>query len=222
MSKHKIFNFLTDLEANNSKEWMDANRARYEEAKDIWCDEIQLYLDRLAPYNPDFELLRPRDTIMRINNNLVYKPNQPVYKDSFGFDPKKGRMQSSFYLHISPNGSFLAGGLYHPPTPVLKAVRAAIDYNGGELWNIISREEFIDYFGGLSPDPDALKTAPKGYDQEHTHIKLLRRKNFTVFRDVTKEEFLSETFVDEVEKAFVLMKPFNEYLDQAISAISEE
>ncbi len=216
MNKRKIFDFLRDLQANNSKEWMDENRDRYEEAKEIWCDEIQLYLNRLSKFNMQFSHLKPKQTIMRINNNLLYKPNAPVYKDYFAFDPKKGKNRTSFYLHISPNGSFIAGGLYHPSNDLLKKVRAAIDYNGEEFLKIVSAKPFQTYFGGLAPDEDQLVTAPQGYSQEHKHIELLRRKNFTVIRDVTQKEVLDQDFVDEVEKAFAIMLPMNSYLDKAL------
>lgn len=219
MNKKVIFQFLRDLEQNNSKEWMDANRGRYENAKAIWCEEIQLYLNRLVQYDEQFEFLKPKDTIMRINNNRVFQPDRPTYKDSFGFDPKKGRMQSSFYIHLSPNGSFIAGGFYHPPKEILQQVRAAVDYNGQDLIDIISEESFLDYFGGLMPDPNQLKKAPKGYAIDHPHIKLLRRKSFTVMKNVTEEEFTSDQFIEEVEKAYLIMKPFNEYLDEAARGI---
>jgi uncharacterized protein (TIGR02453 family) len=137
MSKHKIFDFLQGLRENNSKEWMDENRQRYHEAKDIWLEEVAGFLKRLSPHDSTIEKLSPKQTIMRINNNNMFHPDKPTYKDSFGFDPYKGRNRPAFYVHLSPSGSFLYGGLWRPDSDALKKMREAIDYDGEELMKIV-------------------------------------------------------------------------------------
>jgi uncharacterized protein (TIGR02453 family) len=216
MSKRKIYDFLSDLRENNSKDWMDENRERYHEAKDIWLESVAIYLDRLKQYDPEIAALKPKQCIMRINNNNVFHPNKPTYKDSFGFDPYKGRGRVSFYLHLSPSGSFIAGGLYHPSSNQLKKMRAAIDYDGQELLDIVNNKQFNDFFGGFAETEDALKTSPQGYNQDHEHIELLRLKNYVIVREVTQKEVLADDFVDTLELAYKLMQPFNEYLRRGV------
>jgi|AntRauTorckE5430_2_1112549.scaffolds.fasta_scaffold00874_4 uncharacterized protein (TIGR02453 family) len=217
MNKRKIFDFLRDLRDNNDKAWMDEHRARYHEAKDIWLEEVALYLSRLARYDPQLEHLSPKKTIMRINNNNVFHPDKPTYKSHFGFDPYKGRNRPAFYLHISPDGCFLAGGLWHPDAESVKLLREAIDYDGEEVKKIVADPDFVAFYGGLDEDTDALKTSPKGYGKDHRHIDLLRRKNFTVLRELTQEEVTATGFVDTVEEGFVLMRPFLGYLRGALA-----
>lgn len=216
MNKRKIYDFLRDLRENNAKDWMDENRGRYHEAKDIWLEEIAMYLNRLSKHDPELETLPPKKTILRINNNNVFHPNKPTYKDSFGFDPYKGRNRPAFYLHVSPSGSFLAGGLWHPDAEPLKKMREAIDYDGEELKKIVQQKAFADFFGGLDEDAAALKTSPAGYTQKHRHIDLLRRKNFTVTRELTQAELMDADFVDTLEEGFVIMRPFLDYLRRAV------
>ena len=141
MSKQKVYSFLKDLTANNSKEWMDANRKRYHEAKDIWLSEIEVWLKRLAKHDPRLENIRPKDTIFRINNNRRFHPDRPLYKDNFGFSPFSPE-EATFYLQISPNNSFVGGGLWHPGSEVLKKIRDGIDYDGQELLNIVNKKIF--------------------------------------------------------------------------------
>jgi uncharacterized protein (TIGR02453 family) len=217
MNKRKIFDFLRDLRENNAKEWMDANRERYHEAKAIWLDEVALYLERLRKHDPKLIAVEPKGTIMRINNNNVFHPDKPTYKDSFGFDPHKGMNRPSFYLHVSPSGSFIAGGLWHPDRDQLKKVREAIDYDGQKLKLLMEQAAMQEFFGGFDADPDALKTSPRDYDIEHRHIDLLRRKNFTVMREVTQEEVLADDFIDTVERGFLTMQPMLAYLELAIN-----
>lgn len=215
MSKKKILDFLRDLSKNNSKEWMDENRKRYHEAKEIWLDEIALILERISKYDDQFAHIPPKKTIMRINNNRQFHPNKPVYKDSFGCAPVQDMYQPSFYIHISPEDAFIGGGLHKPPSDTIKKMRSAIDYNGKELTRIINEKGFQDFFGGWSDDPDMLKTSPRGYDADHPQIDLLRRKNFTAMRPLTQKEFLSKNFVDLAEQAFVTLQPMNQYLLEA-------
>ncbi|MFT6000491.1 MAG: hypothetical protein ACI81P_002952 [Neolewinella sp.] len=216
MSKHKIFDFLQGLRENNSKEWMDENRQRYHEAKDIWLEEVAGFLKRLSPHDSTIEKLSPKQTIMRINNNNMFHPDKPTYKDSFGFDPYKGRNRPAFYVHLSPSGSFLYGGLWRPDSDALKKMREAIDYDGEELMKIVGKKSFQNFFGGLEDDYEALKTSPQGYSSDHKHIDLLRRKNTTVVRRLTQEEVIRPDFIDTVERGFVEMAPFLGYLRRAV------
>lgn len=215
MSKVRIIDFLRDLSINNSKEWMDLNRTRYHEAKQIWLDEIALILAKISQHDSHFTHVAPKKTIMRINNNRQFHPNKPIYKDSFGCAPVQNMYQPSFYIHINPIDSFIGGGLHKPPSNIIKKMRSAIDYNGEELTKIVEDKKFQSFFGGWSKDPDMLKTSPRGYDIEHPYIELLRRKNFTAIRPLKIEEFIADDFVDLVEKTFVTLQPMNHYLLEA-------
>lgn len=217
MNKAKIYDFLRDLTANNSKEWMHEHKKEYLAAKDIWLDEIALILKSLSKYKPAFEQLEPKKTIMRINTNRRFHPNKPIYKDNFAFSPENDMLVPSFYIHISPSESFLGGGLHKPSNDILKKIRSAIDYDGKRFKAIINEKKFQDFYGGLSDDPDKLKTSPRGYTEEHEHIDLLRRKNFTALKRFTLKEFISDNFVDIVEEAYKIIQPMNEYLEQAVS-----
>lgn len=194
---------------------MDEHRSRYHEAKQIWLDEIALILERIRKYDDQFETVEPKKTIMRINNNRQFHPDKPIYKDSFGCAPVQNMYEPSFYIHISPNESFIGGGLYKPPSATVKKMRSAIDYNGAELTKIVEDKKFQHFYGGWSDDPDILKTSPRGYDADHPQIELLRRKNFTAIRPLTQKEFLSSDFVDLAEQAFVTLQPMNQYLLEA-------
>ena len=216
MDKKIIFEFLTELSNNNSKEWMDEKREKYFKAKKIWLNEIQLILNRLAKYDSKLKLVQPKDTITRINNNRRFHPNKPVYKDYFSFTPYSGFNLASIHVSISPQKSFIGGGLYHPSPEILNKVREGIDYDGNELLKIIKEKNFIKFYGGIDEDPEQLKSAPKGYKKDHKYIDLLRRKNFTARINLTDQQVISDNFAALVENAFVSIKPLLEYLNRAI------
>lgn len=218
VNKKYIFDFLKELSANNSKEWMDAHKNRYLNAKNRWIEEVDLILGRLSVHNPFFEQFEAKQTIMRINNNRMFHPDKPIYKDYFAFSPNiKTNPIAHIHIAAGPSWSFLGGGLWAPEKNTLKQVRDAIDYDGEALIEIIQQKEFQKIFGGLAEDSKKLKSAPKGFPKDHKHIELLRYNNLTAQVNLTEEMFVSEHFVDFVEEAYFTLKPLNDYLEKAIS-----
>jgi uncharacterized protein (TIGR02453 family) len=216
MGKQQIFDFLRDLDKNNSKDWMDENRGRYQAARKCWLEEIGLILDRLARHDAMFETIEPKDTVMRITNNRMFHPDKPVYRDNFACSPVKDMSRPAFCIHVSPNGSFIGGGLHRPEKQYLDRLRSAIDYDDERLKAIIGAREFQQLFGGFSPDDQMLKSYPRGYSKDHRHVDLLRRKNFTALRPFTEEVFVSDQFATFAEETFLALRPLNEYLEQAV------
>ncbi len=216
MNFRKLYDFLRELQRNNHKEWMDDNRKRYHALRDDFIEFVDELNAQLAKENAAFLPKPGREAMNRINNNLLYKPNAPTYKDHFsaGLDANQGT--ASYYLHIGLGESMAAGGFYKPDSDYLKRIRAAIDYDGEKLQAILDKKSFRDTFGGLI-DTGRLKTAPKGYSQDHPHIELLRHKSFAVSHSFTQKEVQSEGFMDEVVRVFREMRPLQDYLNQAVS-----
>lgn len=216
MNFKQMYDFLEALNANNHKEWMDENRKRYHQIKEniyMWLLEVD---EALAKVDPHYYRVQSKKAINRINNNLLYHPQKPVYKDHFGMglDQKPGK--SDFYIHLGINECFLAGGFYKPKKSYLDSIRDAIDYDGDKLKAIISEPKFINYFDGLMKE-QKLKNAPKGFDKQHPHIDLLKNKSFAVARPLDKKTILSSNFIDEIVDTYQVMFPFRNYLNQAVS-----
>ena len=195
---------------------MDANRSRYHEAKDIWLEEIQLILDRLAKYNPTLEKVHPKQTITRINNNRRFHPNRPIYKDFFSCSPQLGDWVVGYYIQASIERSMIGGGTWRPEASILRKIRDGIDYDGNELLEIIHAPAFQKTFGGLDIDDQLLKTSPRGFAIDHPHINLLRRKSFTGIKMIKPAQVISDGFVDIVEEGYVTLLPLNEWLKKVI------
>lgn len=216
MNFERLFQFLEDLQANNHKDWMDENRKRYHSIRDEYLKWlIQLDVE-LSDIDSEYYPTPKKKILNRINNNLLYHPQKPTYKDHFGAGLDKRPNTSDFYIHIGLNESFLAGGFYKPKPDKLKSIREAIDYNGEVLKGILNKASFKKTFGNMMQD-DMLKTSPKGYDKDHQHIDLLRYKSFAVMHDLTKENILDENFKTHIKKVYLEMLPFRRYLNKAVS-----
>ncbi|APG60180.1 DUF2461 domain-containing protein [Christiangramia salexigens] len=216
MSFYKLFEFLRELNRNNNKDWMNAHRKQYHEVRDFYIDWLDQLDIRLAEIDPDYSPTTGKQAINRINNNLLFHPNKPVYKDHFGAGLDKEKGKGDFYIHIGINESFVAGGFYRPKKDLLDSIRAAIDYNGEELKKIMSKSSFKKTFSQLIED-EKLKKAPKGYSSDHEHIDLLRNKTFAVQHDLTQKEILKDDFQDKVLELYREMLAFRKYLNKAVS-----
>jgi len=199
---------------------MDANRQEYHRIRDAyidWLDELNQQLIRIDPHYADTP---GRQAIHRINNNLMFHPDKPVYKSHFGATMDRVKGKSDFYIHLGREGSFIAGGYYHPPSSVVSAVRAALDYDGEVFRDIIGHDEFRRIFGNLYDD-DSLKTSPKSYPADHPHIDLLRLKSYAAEHAIQKDTIMAGGFMDYVVELYTVLIPFRDYLNRAVAHAEE-
>lgn len=216
MSFKNLQSFLSRLQKNNNKEWMDAHRKEYHTARDffiLWLDDMN---DRLAQIDSDYFDTPGKKAINRINNNLMFHPNRPVYKDHFAAGLDQLSKQGDFYIEIGLEHCFIGGGYWHPSSQLLKSIREAIDYNGEALKAIIEKPSFVSTFGGMIEAPK-LKQPPRGYNPEHPHIELLKMKTFAVSCILPKKLLLSAGFEEQVIAVYKELLPFRRYLNQAVT-----
>ncbi len=208
--------FLKKLQANNSKDWMDANRKWYKEVREDyigWLDEMNA---KLFDVDDNYYDTPGRRGINRINNNLLFHPNKPIYKDHFGAGLDKRPHTGDFYVEIGIDRCMFAGGLWRPDPKVLRSIRDAIDYDGEELKKILNKSSFKSIFGELYKD-ERLKTAPKGFSKDHPQIDLLRNKTFAVVHEFSTKEALKSDFNEKLIDVYKEMLPFRKYLNLAVT-----
>jgi uncharacterized protein (TIGR02453 family) len=80
------FQFMEELSLNNNKAWFDANRKRYEELLAMPLKAMaQTLSGPVASILPEFS---GKAKVSRINNDIRFSPNKPLYKEhmwlSFG------------------------------------------------------------------------------------------------------------------------------------------
>ena len=216
MDFNELFFFLEELQRNNHKDWMDANRHRYKVIREHYLDWLVGLDVELAEIDPDYYPTPKKKILNRINNNLLYHPHKPVYKDNFGAGLDKRPGTSDFYIHLGVNESFVAGGFYRPKPDFLKSIRDAIDYDGEVLIDIMSSSSFKSTFGGFIKD-EVLKTTPKGYPKNHQYIEILRQKSFAVMHHLDKDTIASNHFAGYLKKVYMEMLDFRRYLNNAVS-----
>ncbi len=216
MNFKNLVHFLQELQKNNTKEWMDANRKWYKEVRDDYIHWLDAINSKLASIDDEYYDTPGRKGINRINNNLMFHPNKPIYKDHFGAGFDKRPNTGDFYVEIGIERSMFAGGLWRPDPKRLRSNREAIDYDGEELKKILNKKSIKERIGGLYEE-EKLKSDPKGLSNDHSHIELLRNKTFAVATEFSTALVHKDDFEDFLVDTYKEMLPFRRYLNKAVT-----
>ncbi|WP_181308482.1 DUF2461 domain-containing protein [Rufibacter sp. XAAS-G3-1] len=226
MKKHldpSTLEFIRDLRQHNQRDWFEQNRSRYDAARLDFISFLKTLLKGASAFEPALEGQEPKDLMFRIYRDVRFSTDKRPYKDHIcAYLAEGGRktINPGFYLHISPNdGSFLAGGVWMPPAPELKAIRQEIDYNYDELKGILHSPSFQKYYAGLGGEK--LKTTPKGYDSENPAIDLLRHKSWNTTYMLPDEVVTSERLYEECLAAMKAVKPLNDFFLRPMKELKE-
>lgn len=189
------FEFLTDLKANNNREWFTANRTRYEEH--VKAPALRLIEDFAAPLeelSPHFQATR--GSLFRIHRDTRFSPDKSPYKTSVGIHFRHEDSENvhvpGYYLHLEPGGVFAGFGVWHPDSDTLRSIRDHIVAKP-EAWKRASRRKEVREVFQL--EGDRLSRAPKGYEANHPLVEDLKFKDFVA---ITR---LPESFATDPELA---------------------
>ncbi len=218
----ETISFLKDLEANNNRDWLQANKKRFENAKDDFAAFTGELIAGVSQFDAEVGGLTPDAYIFRIYRDIRFSKDKSPYKTNFGaYICPGGRKTNSpgYYIHIQPGGqSFLAGGKHMPESNELLAMRQAIADRTDEILKIIGERRFKELFGEL--DGEKLKNAPKGFPADHAALEYLKFKSFTVSHALNKDAMLTaRDFSAYIVSAGKQMKPFIDFLRKALAKI---
>lgn len=215
----RTFGFLSELAANNNREWFLANKPRYE--ADVKEPALRFINDFSAPLkkiSPHFRA-DPRangGSLFRIYRDTRFSKDKTPYKTATGiqFRHEAGRDAHApgFYLHIQPGQCFMGCGSWHPGGPALRQIRESIDEDP-EAWKRASRGARFRKTFELAGD--SLIRAPKGFSVDHPLIEDLRRKDFIAVVQLAEEDLMSDDFLGRFAGLCRTAAPFQRWLCRA-------
>lgn len=192
--------FLSELAANNARPWFLANRKRYD--KDV-VTPLKALIEALLPAlaAQDVPLTGdPAKSIFRIHRDVRFSADKQPYKTHAGAVLSRGGDKSAsgvLYIHIAPEGSFLAAGFYHPEREQLGALREAI-YTEPERFAGV-RADLAAAGLALSAE-DTLSRMPRGFEDaaDTPHASALKLKSFVTTRALEPSALASPALVDDI------------------------
>lgn len=173
------FKFLEDLQANNSREWFEANRDRYEASWKAPATGLTNAL--VAPMSklstPLKAEARINGTLRRINRDVRFSKDKTPYNARMhlifwaGNHPNRS---PAFHLLLFPHGIGYGAGVFGLEPAALKGYRARI-LNPLDRGKLLAAIKSCKEAGCSFDEPD-LKRLPSGFEAKGEWEHLLRRK----------------------------------------------
>lgn len=212
------FSFLTDLAANNNREWFTDNKLRYEEARDNVVAFTAELIKELHRFDKSIALdSDPKKCVMRIYRDIRFSKDKTPYKDNFGIgNLRSGNVHIGYYVQVQPGRNLAGGGYWMPEGDHLKLIRQEIDYNAADLKKIVDEPEFKKLFGEFR-DQEQLKGAPRDYDPADENISLIKLKSFAALHEFTDAEMMKKDSPQKVAEVLAHIYPLTTFLRNAIA-----
>ena len=219
MNTQMILDYLTELSANNNREWYHAHKAEYQAANGQFEELIQALIVRIGEFDGSILGHAPRELTFKLVRDTRFSHDKSPYNPAFrAHISSMGKLPIpvGYYLMLKPGGqSFLGGGLFADMfKDATRMVRDYISKHGSEWEAIITAPSFQEHFtvGG-----SALKNVPAGYEKDHPQAEYLKYKSWYLEYPIQDKDLAdSDLFLSKAADIFRLMKPFNDYLNSAL------
>lgn len=219
----RLYDFLRRLNQNNNREWFKANKAEYEELRQLWLFDIDRLIAIMTEWWPELAGLAAKQCVYRIYRDTRFSQDKTPLKTYFsaGFSATgRSAHGAGLYLQVGPGNldnnieSGLFGGVWCPDSSTLKKLRKAIVDNIEEFEEIIHAPEIEKFYPGWCGE--TLKTVPKGYDRNHPQAGLLRLKDYGKFHPTPEKFYAGPSWVERTSELFSYLKPLIDFLDYSI------
>lgn len=211
-----LFEFFEQLEANNNRQWFQANQDRYRsQVEQPMLDFITEVGPQLAKISKHFDAdpKRVGGSMFRIYRDTRFSKDKTPYKTwTAARFPHRTRGTAAsvpgFYLHLDPDSCTGGGGIHHPDPAGLKRIRDRMVSKPNQ-WQAV-----LDAGGELQGG--TLKRAPTGYDPAHRYVEDLKRKDLYTMTAFSRRQVTGPTFLDLFLEACEAAKPLVQFSTKAL------
>jgi uncharacterized protein (TIGR02453 family) len=184
MSVSKTIDFLSQLQENNDKKWMDAHREEWVEIREWWKTIILQILQQAVEVDHDLWTMNPVRSPLRINRDIRFSKNKQPYKTYLGarFSPDgKSEGDAGYYVDFGAKHQelvFYCGAWVDGDKKLQKAIRYKIKEHGSQLQGILSKKQVKQTFRFTVEE--TLKLPPRGFAKDEEYIELIKMKNWAL------------------------------------------
>ena len=189
--KPEAFAFFQELEFVQERAWFQAHKAIYDDTvKAPMLDLLADLTDELARRGIGLQA-DPRRAIFRIHRDVRFARDKRPYKTHIGAVLTRDGSKESpglLYVHVGPWGCFAGAGFYHLSDEALAAVRGRIAARSQEYRATLAELKKAGLV--LSPDEDALKRRPRGFETvtDPDLVEALCRRSLIIRLPLTAED----------------------------------
>lgn len=214
--KKSTLSFLKKLSDNNNREWFASNRGQYEQAK----ENAEAFVDALiTKMNMHDEIETPsgKKSLYRIYNDVRFSKDKTPYDPRFSGYLKRVKpfLRGGYYFWIRPGNSCIGCGFAYPNADDLKRIREDINVNYDDWNKLLKTKSIVSTFGKMQGQQ--VKTSPRGYQNDHPAIGLLRFKQYWFQRSFADHEVLADDFLSNLNRRFKAIRPFFDYMSEVLT-----
>jgi uncharacterized protein (TIGR02453 family) len=210
------FAFLKKLSSNNDRDWFAAHKDNYEAAKQNVEQFVDALIEKMSVHD-SIETPSAKKSLYRIYNDVRFSKDKTPYSARFAGYLKRTKpmFRGGYYYWIKPGGSRVACGFGFPNAEDLRRIRQDIDLNHDEWRKMLQLKSISKTFGEMQGDQ--VKTSPRGFQNDHPAIDLLRYKQFWFEHSYTDKEVLAGDFLKRVNADFKSIRPFFDYMSDILT-----
>lgn len=211
--------FLVELAANNSRDWFQANKKRYEtDLKDPSRGLIGAVNEALMGIAPEY-VTPPGKSVSRINRDIRFSKDKTPYNThvwaKFLHQDAPPGTTAGFYLGFDADEKVGVGaGVWSPPKETMASLRDHFATKFSAYQEVITSPALKSFTIGAS---DAYKRVPKPYPADHPAAELLKLKGMHVKCDLDPKLLTSNKLVDTVAGHFQGLKPLVDFLNTGLA-----
>ena len=212
MISQDIFSFLSELKANNDRDWFNANKKRFEKLKKEANQFFKSIYDGLNKFDQVDSY-----KMFRIYRDVRFSANKLPYKTHFSssFHRQKPELRGGYYVHLEPSNSFLATGFWDPSKEDLFRIRKEFEIDDTPMREIMANKGISNLWGELKGEE--LKSSPRDFDGNHPAIDLIRKKQFIFTKQFKDKEVLDKNFENVILDHFKAIRPYFDYMSEVLT-----
>lgn len=208
-----LFSFFTDLEQDNSREFWQANKPRWQ--RDV-RDPMQVLVETLSAEFGPLRLFRP-------NRDTRFSNDKSPYKLCIAASSESQAVGGvGYYLEASARGMIAGYGAMVMDADQLRRFREAIDAEeSGRAFERLCESQASRSLPVSPGFHELLKTAPRGYSVDHPRIEYLRWKGAVIVQEWPLADWMhTPEVLNMVRGVWCGAVPLRDWLDTYVCADS--
>jgi uncharacterized protein (TIGR02453 family) len=210
------FDFLRKLSANNNRDWFNAHKEQYKQAR----KNVEEFMDALIAKMNTHDRLETesgKKSLYRIYNDVRFAKDKSPYNPRFAGYLRRAKplLRGGYYIWIAPDVSRVGCGFSYPKPDDLKRIREDIALNFDDWKKLLRSKGITKQFGKMKGDQ--IRTTPRGFAADDPAIELLRFKQYWFERIFTNREVLSPDFLRKANQTFKGIRPFFDYMSDVLA-----
>ena len=218
MVRAETLRFLRNLGENNSKDWVDANRDRWDATRENFIAIVNQFIDNADRYDVRIALagIDPRRSFTRLNRDPRTRHGRPPYKTFSAVFANHGSTLETFgyYIHVEPGQCYAGASLFIPSDPALLRMRTKIANHPEEWAELVADGGFRKAYPNGVEALDSLKSMPRGFEAGHPAAHYLKMKGYGMKAPMTDLRVQQADALDHLVALLKAARPVADFLNE--------